>query len=46
MTDASDYWMRRQSSNYLRMVRGICDTIGGNAKTVLDVGSLATPILE
>lgn len=46
ITDASDYWTSRQASNYLRVVRGICDTIAGDARTVLDVGSFGTPILE
>lgn len=46
MTQAGKYWAKRADAVYLRAVRGICDTIAGDAKTVLDVGSFGTPILE
>lgn len=46
MNDVSQYWTNRADAVYLRVVRGICDTIAGDAQTVLDVGSLGTPILE
>lgn len=46
MTDATNYWANRRDAVYLRAVRGICDTLAGDAETVLDVGSKGTPILE
>lgn len=46
MNDTDDYWANRHDAAYLRAVRGICDTIAGQAQTVLDVGSKGTPILE
>jgi hypothetical protein len=46
MNDADKYWKDRNDAAYLHVVRGICDTIAPDAKTVLDVGSVGTPILE
>ena len=46
MNEASTYWTNRADAAYLRVVRGVCDTIAADAKTVLDVGSLGTPTLE
>jgi hypothetical protein len=40
------YWLARKDSIYLHVARQICIKYGGEAASVIDIGSNATPTLE
>ena len=43
---APDYWQSRRDANYLQRVARLVQSVGGDAKSILDVGSNRCPYLD
>ena len=43
---APDYWRSRRDANYLQRVARLVQSVGGDAKSILDVGSNRCPYLD
>jgi hypothetical protein len=43
---APDYWQKRRDANYLQRVAKLVQAVGGDARSILDVGSNRCPYLD
>ena len=43
---APDYWQKRRDANYLQRVARLVQSVGGDARSILDVGSNRCPYLD